>query len=134
MGIEGVIHRTSVVAGTLGAILSPIPLLDEIVLAPIYAVLAARIAAHRSLPLRAVPWQPIMATTFGGLVARGVVNVGVAFVPGVSAVANAATAVALTEVLGRYIDRACEEPATARPLAVKEIIALLRQRQPKPAA
>jgi uncharacterized protein (DUF697 family) len=125
-GVDGVIRRTSVLTGVVAAVLSPIPLLDEIVLVPIYTVLTTRIAGHHALPLRKVPWRPIAKTGFAGLIARGIVNLGVALVPGVSAVANAATAIAFTEVLGRYIDEACGDPAHASPLAVKDIVTLLR--------
>jgi uncharacterized protein (DUF697 family) len=121
-----------VLAATFGAVLSPIPLLDELVFVPMYSILAIRIAGRHALPIRRMPWAPIIKTTFGGLVARGVVNLGVALIPGVSAVANAATAVALTEVLGRYLDESCEHPEAARVLGVKEIVALLRKRQPSP--
>ncbi len=124
--VDGVIRRTSLVTGVVAAVLSPIPLLDEIVLVPIYTVLTTRIAARHELPLRRVPWRPIAKTGLAGLIARGIVNLGVALVPGVSAVANAATAMAFTEVLGRYIDDACGDPQRATPLAVKDIVTLLR--------
>jgi uncharacterized protein (DUF697 family) len=133
-GVPQLIRRTSLFAGACGAVLSPIPLLDELILAPTYAILAARISRRHDLALRRAPWRPILRTTIGGLAARAVVNVGVALIPGVSAVANAVTAVALTEVLGRYVDRACADPASARPLAVAEIVTLLRPRAaPQPA-
>jgi len=46
------------------------------------------------------------------------VNLTVAYIPGVAAVANAVSAVALTQFLGRYIDGACSEPASTRALIV----------------
>jgi uncharacterized protein (DUF697 family) len=129
------IRRTSLLAGAFGAVLSPIPLLDELVFVPMYAILAARIASRHGLSLRRTPWRPILKTAVGGLTARGVVNIGVAFIPGVSAVANAVTGVALTEIFGRYVDKTCADPGSARTLAVQEIVALLRQRRaPTPAA
>ena len=91
-------------------------------------MLAARIARAHGLAARALPWGAIGKSIVGGLAARGVVNLGVALVPGVAAVANALTAVALTEVLGRYIDQVCDDPEHARPLAVGAIADMLRER------
>jgi uncharacterized protein (DUF697 family) len=126
-GVSRTIHRTSILAGAFGAVLSPIPLIDEVVLMPVYTMMTARIAKARGVALRAVPWKAITKTTIGGLAARGVVNLSVAFIPGVAAVANAVTAAALTEIIGRYVDRVCED-SEAQPLAVKDITTMLRQR------
>ena len=125
--VKSLVHRTSVVTAGLGVILSPIPLLDELVLFPVYTVLSARIAKRHSLKWMQIPWRPILKSTTAGLVARGVVNVTVALLPGVSAVGSAVTAAALTEILGDYVDGACREPSAAKTLAVKDVIALLKR-------
>ncbi len=135
--VKKLVHRTSFVTAGVGVVLSPIPLLDELVLFPVYTVLSARIAKRHNLKWKQIPWRPIMRSTTAGLVARGLVNVTVALLPGVSAVGSAATAAALTEILGDYVDTACREPETAKTLAVKDVIDLLKRavmRKKKPAA
>lgn len=126
--VERVIRRTGLVTAALGVVLSPIPLADELLLLPIYAVMTARIGKHHALPLKAVPWRPICATAVAGLTARAAVNVTVSYIPGVAAVANATTALALTRFFGRYVDDACANPASAKRLSVQDILSTLRRR------
>jgi len=123
------IRSASIAAAALGVVLSPIPLADEIALLPVYGVLTTRIAATRGVTLTAIPWRPIVLTTIAGLGARAALNLTVSYIPFVAAAANAASGVALTHLLGRYVDTACE---TARkggetaPLGVKDFASALR--------
>jgi uncharacterized protein (DUF697 family) len=129
------IHTTSVITGAIAVVLSPIPLADEIVFLPIYAVLASRLAKHHQVPREDVPWKPIMTTAVAALAARAVVNVGVSYIPGVAAALNAVTAAAVTEIFGSYVQGVCEDPKSAKPLNVKEIgvrlKAIVAERMPK---
>ncbi len=125
--VRALVHRTSVISAGLGVLLSPIPLLDELALFPVYSILCTRIARWHSLKWGEVPWRPILKSTTVGLVARAAVNVVFVAVPGVSAVASAASAAALTEILGEYIDGVCADPAAARTLTVREVMALLKK-------
>ena len=122
------IHTTSIVAAVIGAVLSPIPLADEIVLMPVFAVMATTIARQRGLPRERIPWKPLLGTAAAGLGARAAVNVTVAYIPGVAAVANAASAALLTELFGQYVDVACDAPDEARVLSMKQIAEALRDR------
>ena len=122
------IHRTAFVCAGLGALLSPIPLVDELLLFPIYGGLAARIGNHHGLALSAVPWKPVLRTALNGLLARAGLNLAVSFIPGVALVANAASAAFLTEVFGRWADSACADPAGARPVGVRELAVMLKER------
>jgi len=128
--VERLIRRTSIATGALGVILSPIPLADELLLLPIYAFLSMRIGKDHSLDARAMPWRPICATAIAGLAARAAVNVTVSYIPGVAAAANAATAVALTQFFGRYVDESCAHPEEARPLGMHDVIERIRPRRP----
>ena len=125
--VSSVIHKTSTAAAAVAAVLSPIPLADELILFPMYTWLSRRIARAHNLDMRIVPWKPISFTAINGLVARAGLNLAVSFVPGVAAVANAASAVMLTEFFGRYVNGVCESPGTAKTMVVKEIIDLLRR-------
>jgi uncharacterized protein (DUF697 family) len=126
--VERTIRRTSIATAAIAIVLSPIPLADELVLLPIYAVLTTSIAKSRGLDRKQVPWRPILGTATAGLGARAAVNVTVSYIPGVAALANAASAVALTELFGRYVDGACADPSQARVLSVKELLVGLRER------
>ena len=128
------IHTTSAMAAVVGAVLSPIPLIDEILLLPLYSALTLRIAHAHRVRLFSIPWRPIMSTTFSGLFARAALNLTVGLIPGVAAVANGVSAFALTEFLGRYIDDACIDPSKATPIGVRGIFAKLSRRAPAAAA
>jgi uncharacterized protein (DUF697 family) len=125
---ERTINTTSLVAAVIGAVLSPIPLADEIVLMPVFAVLTTRIARQRGLPRDRVPWKPILGTAAAGLGARAAVNVTVSYIPGVAAVANATSAALLTELFGQYVDVACEKPEDAKVLSMKQMVEAMKER------
>ena len=105
-----IVNTTAAFAAGLGAVLSPIPLADEIALMPIYAAMAIRIGKAHGIDAGNLPWKPILTTAGTGLAARAAINLSVSFVPGVAAVANAVSAAALTEIVGRYTEAACEKP------------------------
>ncbi len=122
--VTAVVHRTSVASATIGIVLSPVPLLDELVLIPVLAAMTKRIA--RAHGIDRVPWRPIRKSTAVGLVARGLVNAVFIPVPGVSTAVDAATAAALTEIIGKYVDETCREPGAARTLKVREVMTMLK--------
>jgi uncharacterized protein (DUF697 family) len=125
--VERVVRRTSLLTGALGVVLSPIPLADELLLLPIYALMARRIGKEHGLASQRIPWRPITTTAVAGLAARAAINITVAYIPGVAAVANAVSAVALTQFMGRYVDDACEHPETAQAITMQEILGKLRK-------
>jgi len=124
--VRKLLGRTSVVAGTIAVVLSPIPLADEIVFVPVFGVMASRIGKAHGLAFADLPWKPIATTTLAALAARATMNLAVSYIPGVAAVANAVSAVTLTHVLGNYVDDACADPAAARPLGVRELATRLK--------
>jgi uncharacterized protein (DUF697 family) len=125
--VRALIHKTSAWCAGVGVALSPIPLVDEIVLFPVYSVFSARIGKRHGVKWGQMPWRPILKSTTAGLVARGMVNVTVALIPGVSAVASGATAAALTEILGEYYDDACRDPSSAQTLTVRGVVDMLKR-------
>jgi uncharacterized protein (DUF697 family) len=132
--VERLIRRTSLVAAGLGVVFSPIPLVDELLFVPVYGILASRIAKDHELTFRQVPWRPIAQTAVAGLAARAAVNLTVSYIPGLAAVANAVSALALTQFFGRYVDEACAHPSEARTLSVQEVVSHIRAstKQPSP--
>ena len=111
--VKSVILQTSIASAALGVVLSPIPFADEIILVPVYGVMAARIGKAHGLSFTEVPWRPIVAAITAGLASRAALNVAFAFIPGVAAAANAVSAAALTRVLGHYADSVCREGGIA---------------------
>jgi uncharacterized protein (DUF697 family) len=106
--VKSVIWRTSVLSAAMGVVFSPIPLVDEILLMPVYGVMAARIGKAHGLGFGQVPWKAVFGAAAAGLAARAALNVSFAFIPGVAAVANAVSAAALTRVLGGYVSGVCK--------------------------
>jgi uncharacterized protein (DUF697 family) len=135
--VRKLVAKTSVVTGAIAVVLSPIPLADELVFLPVFGVMASRIGRAHGLGARDVPWGPIARTTVAALAARATLNLAVSYIPGVAAAANAVSAVATTQTLGRYIDDACADPASARPMGVRELAGALKdtiaRRSPRPA-
>lgn len=125
--VSRAIHKTSAFAAAVAAALSPIPLADELVLLPAFGVLAKRIGNARGIEPSTLPWRAIGLTAFNGLAARAGLNLAVSFVPGVAAVANATSAVILTEFFGRYVDGACDAPRDAKAIGVRAIVSKLRE-------
>src|SRR4051794_15767868 len=107
--VKSVIWQTSLVSAAMGVVLSPVPLADELLLMPVYGVMAARIGKAHGLSVVQVPWGAVFAAAAAGLAARAAVNVSFAFIPGVAAVANALSAAALTRVLGGYVSGVCRD-------------------------
>ena len=99
--VRAVITRTDLLAAGLGVVLSPIPLADELILPPLWLLMTVRIARTQGVSFSAVGWGRVSAVALGGLTLRAIVNATVAVLPGVAAVVNATTAVALTEIVGR---------------------------------
>ncbi|MGH7283812.1 MAG: hypothetical protein ACRELY_19985 [Polyangiaceae bacterium] len=124
--VKKTVRNTCIFSASVAVVLSPIPLADELVLIPTYGVLATRIAKHHDLAARSLPWKDMMKTTAAALVARAAVNLSVAYIPGVAAVANATSAVFLTTLIGDYIDAICTDPTAPRALSVQEIAARFR--------
>jgi len=132
--VRSTVRWTGLASAALGVVLSPVPLADELLLAPVYGLMTLRIAKHHGLAVRRIPWSPIATTTLAGLMARAAVNVTVSYIPGVAAAANAVSAVALTRALGRYIDGVCADPGGARPLTARALFAQIRRASSSAAA
>jgi uncharacterized protein (DUF697 family) len=128
--VKATIHKSSVTSSVtsaaIGAVLSPVPLADELALAGVYFVMARRIVRAHGLAGKAAPWRAMARTGVNGLVARAVANLAVSYIPGVAAVANAATAALLCEIFGAAFDEACADPANARAISVRDLGARLR--------
>ncbi len=114
--VSRIVWQTSFLSAALGAVLSPIPFADEIVLVPVYGIMARRIGKAHGLGITEVPWRPIFGAITAGLATRAALSVVVAMIPGVAAVANAVSATVLTRQLGSYASKACRggmsSPAT----------------------
>lgn len=126
--VARLVRNTGMVNAAIGAVLSPIPLADELVLFPIFGWMTKRIAQLHDLSDERIPWQPIRATRLAALVARAGLNVTVAYIPGVAAFANAVSAFAVTEIVGRYVDKLCTDPEAAKAMRVQEILDVLREK------
>lgn len=116
------IHRAAVAAAGISVVLSPLPLADELALLPLYALLTVRVARTRGRAVRDVPWRPLAKIAFVGLAIRGAVDVTTSGIPGVAAVVNATTAVALTKVYGACVDRVCREPAEVTAVSMRDVL------------
>jgi uncharacterized protein (DUF697 family) len=122
------IHTTSIFAGVTAAILSPIPLIDELILFPTYLGMTYSVGKASGLRLTKIPWRASTRTAMNGLMARAGLNLAFMVLPGVAAAANAISAVALTELYGAYLKDACAAPESARPIGPRAIAGMLKAR------
>ncbi|HEX8790028.1 MAG TPA: hypothetical protein VF765_03695 [Polyangiaceae bacterium] len=102
-----IVRASGLGAAVIAAVLSPIPLADELVIGPGLLGVAAIVGLDRGLKLPELPWRVLVATAAAGLGARAALNLAVTSLPGVAAVVNAATAFALTRAYAEWADRAC---------------------------
>jgi uncharacterized protein (DUF697 family) len=114
LSVRVAVHGSSGAAAGIAALLSPLPLADELALLPLYGLLAVHIGRAHELKLADMPWKPIARTALGGLAVRAAASVAGSWVPGVAALVNAVTAIALTEVVGRSVDSACSAVRAAK--------------------
>jgi uncharacterized protein (DUF697 family) len=126
--VRRTVRNTCIFSASIAVVLSPIPLADELVFIPTYGLMARNIAKHHSIATRSLPWKSIMKTVGGALAARAAVNLSVAALPGVSAAANATSAVFLTTLLGAYMDALCTDPTAPRAMSMREILAQMKAR------
>lgn len=132
--VKRTVRNTCIFSASVAVVLSPIPLADELVLLPTYGVLAARIAKHHEIAPRSLPWKDIVKTSAAALAARAAINLSVAYLPGVAAVANATSAVVLTTFLGNYMDALCTDPSAPRALSIQEIAAIFKAKAQREAS
>lgn len=106
---------TSGVAAVAAFFTQPVPLLDELIVAPIHYALILRMASSRRFnPLR-LPWRNLNRIIWYGAAARLVSHLGLGLIPVLGAFANSLTAIALTEYLARYLDEAIANPDQQAP-------------------
>jgi uncharacterized protein (DUF697 family) len=113
-------------AAAVAAVLSPIPLADEVLLFPALLGVGAAVGRARGVRLRALPWGAFAATAAIGLTARAGINLAVSYLPGIAAVANATTAYALTYAFGAWAHAACADPSRARPPSPAQLVDAIR--------
>jgi hypothetical protein len=121
-----VVRATEIGAAAVAAVLSPVPLADEFVIGPALLGVAAVIGREQGLALGELPWRALAGTAVVALCARAALNLATSYLPGVAAVANAATAFALTRVYADWADGACRDPRGARVAKYEELVRSLR--------
>lgn len=124
--ITRTIRRASVAAAGISVVFSPVPLVDELVLAVMYTWVTVSVAHARGKPVREVPWGPLAKTALVGLVVRGGIDAPAGQIPGLTALVNATTAVALTRIYGACIDYACTRPPEATGFGPRDVLAAIR--------
>ena len=128
------IRRASVAAAGISVVFSPVPLVDELVLAVMYTGLTVRVAHARGKNVREVPWRPLVKTALVGLVVRGVLDAPAGQIPGLTTLVNATSAVALTRIYGDCVDYVCTRRPEATGFGPRDVLAAIRARRTRGAA
>ena len=128
------IRRASVAAVGISVVLSPVPLVDEVVLSAMYTWVTVRIAHAHGRTARELPWRPLAKTLLVGLVVRGVIDAPVGPILGLTTVVNATTAVALTRIYGACVEYACTRPPEATAFRLRDVLAAIRERRARRSA
>jgi uncharacterized protein (DUF697 family) len=106
---------TSGIAGVTAFITQPVPGLDEVAVIPIHYYLVVKLARARGISIFKLPWRNIQRIVWYGAGARLLAHLAIGLVPIGGGIANAVTAIALTEYLSRYTDEALTDPAVKPP-------------------
>ena len=114
--------------------LSPVPLVDELVLGAMYTWVTVRIAHAHGRTAREVSWRPLAKTALVGLVVRGVMDAPAGPIPGLTTVVNATSAVALPRIYGACVEYACTRPSEATPFRLRDVLAAIRERRARRSA
>jgi uncharacterized protein (DUF697 family) len=128
--IKRPVHGTAITLGVVGALLSPIPLVDELIIMPTYIGLIYPVGRAHGLKVWQMPWRASARTALNGVAARAAVNLAFLSLPGFAAVANSLSAFALTELYGKFLNDACANPKEAKAIGPTAIAKALRARLP----
>jgi uncharacterized protein (DUF697 family) len=104
-------NLTSGVAAVVSFLVAPIPAADELIVIPLHMRLAKKLAKQRGVKKEELPWKQIKQVVWWGAGARLIGNVALGEIPLVGGLANAFTAVVLTEFLSRWMDAYLADPA-----------------------
>ncbi|KYG06491.1 hypothetical protein BE21_34530 [Sorangium cellulosum] len=119
--IRRLTNKYSVITAVTSFVTQPIPGADELIVVPIHYYFSASLTWARGAPLLRAPWFQVSKIIWGGAAVRLFANFTLGLVPVAGLFSNAITAVALTELLGRYLDGALSSPAAAPPISLRAI-------------
>ncbi|WP_437511543.1 hypothetical protein [Sorangium sp. So ce1099] len=119
--IRRMTNKCSAVAAVTSFVTQPIPGADELIVVPIHYWFSVSMTRHRGVPLLEAPWLQVSKIIWGGATVRLFANFTLGLVPVAGLFSNAVTAVALTELLARYLDRALSNPASPPVVSMKAI-------------
>ena len=103
------------VAAVAAFVTQPIPGADELVVVPIQYALCVRLARAHELSVFKLPWRSVQRIIWYGAGARLVANFSLGLVPVLGAFSNSITAIALTELLARWVDEYAAHPEQPPP-------------------
>lgn len=101
-------RKHATVAAVTSFVSQPIPGADELFVITTQYVLSVSMARRHGVKIRELPWAKVNKIVWGGAAIRLVTGFTVGLIPLVGAIANAITAFASTELLGRYLETALE--------------------------
>jgi len=106
-------NMTSAATAALSFVTQTIPAADELLVVPVHYWFAVSFTHKRGLGLWRTPWIRVSGIIWGGAGARLVANFALGLIPVAGAFSNVVTAVALTELLARYLDGALGDSAAS---------------------
>jgi uncharacterized protein (DUF697 family) len=112
---RSITNMASGIAAATAFITQPVPVLDELAVIPIHYYLVLRLARERKVSIFKLPWRNIQHIVWYGAGARLLTHISLGLIPIGGGIANAITAVALTEYLSRYMDEALTDPKAKPP-------------------
>ncbi|XXX79635.1 hypothetical protein WMF30_12765 [Sorangium sp. So ce134] len=119
--IRRLTNKYSAIAAVTSFVTQPIPGADELIVVPIHYCFSVSLTRARGAPLLRAPWLQVSKIIWGGAAVRLFANFTLGLVPVAGLFSNAITAAALTELLGRYLDRALSSPAPPPPISLRTI-------------
>ncbi len=119
--IRRMTNKYSVITAVTSFVTQPIPGADELIVVPIHYYFSVSLTRARGAPLLGAPWLQVSKIIWGGAAVRLFANFTLGLVPVAGLFSNAITAVALTELLGRYLDGALSSSAPPPPVSMRTL-------------
>lgn len=119
--IRRMTNKYSAITAVASFVTQPIPGADELIVVPIHYYFSVSLTRERGAPLLSAPWLQVSKIIWGGAAVRLFANFTLGLVPVAGLFSNAITAIALTELLGRYLDGALSNPAPPPPVSLRTI-------------
>jgi hypothetical protein len=124
-------YRFCIISAVTSVATHPIPAVDELFVVLVHYRFSLKFARAQNVRIRDIPWRQVNKVIWGGAGVRFCFDLGFGLVPIAGSLCHALTAIALTDYLSRYLDKALSLPhSPPPPVTLRDIRDSIRRRVP----